>query len=135
VSARAAGRGGPATAASNDPAPPDTEAELIGVTVQGCSSVAALSGQFRSYLPGRIIHGVRADADGVEVHIVARYGKPMTDIAAEIQGALQPLLHGRPLTVGIDDIVLTDVVHVVDEIGNASDAAAGPAAAERSSAS
>ena len=43
------------------------------------------------------------------MHIVARYGQPMSAIAAEIQRALQPLLHRRTLTVGIDDIVLPDV--------------------------
>lgn len=132
MSARAAGRGGSAQAASTEPAPLGTDVELIGATVQRCRGVAALSGQFRSYLPGRVVAGVRADTNHVEVHIVARYGQPMSAIAAEIQRALQPLLHRRALTVGIDDIVLPDV----DNTGvSGPDAPTGPPAAQRPGAS
>ncbi len=134
MSTPAAGRGGSAPPASTKPAPLGTDVELIGATVQGCSSVAALSGQFRSYLPGRVVAGVRADTDHVEVHIVARYGQPMSAIAAEIQRALQPLLHGRALTVGIDDIVLPDVEGPGSSRAGSA-APAGSPAAERPGAS
>ena len=104
-----AGRGESGQAAAADVADAAGSAddlESIGVVVTGCSAVAALSGQFRSYLPGRIVAGVRADEDRIEVHVVAHYGQPMAAIAEQIAFALSPLLRGRALTVGIDDIVL-----------------------------
>lgn len=94
------------------PVIPDTRLplDLISEAVAGCPDVAALSagefGQFRSYLPGRTVPGVRLDDALLEVHIVARYGTPLGTIADHIGQAVRPWLTGRSLAVTVEDILL-----------------------------
>ncbi len=91
-------------------APGVTDADLIRAAALDCPDVAAISagafGQVASYLPGRIVPGVRVDDVRVEVHVVARYGPPLREVADQIGDAVAPLLAGRPLRVVIDDILL-----------------------------
>ena len=88
----------------------DTTADRIHTAVLDCPDVAAVSagqfGEIGSYLPGRTVPGVKIDDERVEVHIVARYGPPLTAVAEQVGAAVAPLLAGRTLHVGVDDILL-----------------------------
>ncbi len=57
-----------------------------------------------SYLPGRRVTGVRVGDEGLEVHVVARYGPTMVEVAQEVREALRPLLGDAVVGVVIHDI-------------------------------
>ena len=87
-----------------------TDADRIHDAVLGCADVAGVSsgvfGEFVSYLPRRSVPGVRVTDDRVEVQIVARYGRPLQEVADEIGAAVAPFLHDRALQVSVEDVVL-----------------------------
>jgi hypothetical protein len=87
-----------------------TEADQISTAVLACPDVAGMSagtlGEIRSYLPGRTVPGVRLGDEAVEVHVVARYGPPLPEVAGQIGRALAPLLPGRAVRVVVEDILL-----------------------------
>ncbi len=91
------------------PEPPDPDA--VAAAVRGCPDVVDLSagafGEAATYLPGRKVAGVQITPDGVEVHVVARYGPPLDQIAARIRRALGPVAPGLPVAIVFDDISLT----------------------------
>ncbi|SRR5579875_3041115 len=83
-------------------------ADLIAAAVAGCPGVTGL-GQapgipVATYLPGRTVSGVAVRADEVEVSVVARYGPPLSQIAAQVRQAVAPLVPGRVVDVVIADI-------------------------------
>lgn len=96
------------------------DAEAVAEVVSRCPSVVKLTpgpGVERvTYLPGRRVPGVRMGDAGLEVHVVARYGPTMPEVAAEIRTALLPLLGGAPVSVVIQDV---DVE--VDDVGPATE--------------
>jgi len=84
--------------------------DAVSAAAQGCPLVAGLSGgrfgEIATYLPGRRILGVR-EADGaVEVHVVARWGTPLPELAEEVRAAVTPHAGGLPVAVFIEDIEL-----------------------------
>lgn len=85
---------------------PDVDA--VVEAVGRCPSVARLTPgpgvELVTYLPGRRVVGVRMGDDGLEVHVVARYGPTMAEVAEEIRGALRPVVEGAPVSVVIHDI-------------------------------
>jgi len=85
-----------------------SEAELVAAAVVACPDVAAMSagplGQYRSYLPGRSVPGVRIDDDHLIINVVARYGPALPELGSQLTAAITPILHGRRVTVTIDDI-------------------------------
>ena len=94
-------------------------ADAVSAAVLGCPDVVALSsgrlGEVATYLPGRRIAGVRVGDDGaVTVHVVARYGPTVQEIAKQVRAAVAGVAGPGPVTVGVDDLVLPtpDVVVV-----------------------
>lgn len=85
---------------------PDVDA--VAEAVSACPSVARLtpgSGvELVTYLPGRRVAGVRMGDDGLEVHVVARYGPTMAEVAEEIRAALRPVVGDVAISVTIHDI-------------------------------
>lgn len=81
-------------------------ADRIAETVAGCPAVAALAdGPLGTYLPGRIVRGVAVHDAGVRIAVIARYGPPLTEVAAQVRSAVAPLMPGDSrLDVQIDDI-------------------------------
>ncbi len=86
--------------------PPDPD--VIAAAVEGCASVAALSGgpsgTVATYLPGRRVTGVRILEAAVEVHVVGAWGTTVVDLAAEIRSALLPLLDVQTVEVVVEDL-------------------------------
>jgi uncharacterized alkaline shock family protein YloU len=80
-------------------------ADRIAEAVTECPDVASLAGgRLGAFLPGRGAAGVSVHDTGVEVAVVARYGRPMPEIADEVRDAVEPLVPGLPVDVSIDDI-------------------------------
>jgi uncharacterized alkaline shock family protein YloU len=99
-----------ASCKNGDPAGAGGDADRVAHAVLSCADVVELSGgmfgEVRAYLPGRSVAGVLADEDSVEVHVVVRYGTPLPDVAAQIAGALEPVLGGRALRVVVEDVAV-----------------------------
>ncbi len=89
---------------------PDLDA--VAAAVSACPPVAALAGgaygEIATYLPGRRLLGVRLSGEELEVHVVARWGTPLPEVAHRVREAVAPLAGGRPVTVYIDDIEVPD---------------------------
>ncbi len=87
---------------------PPVDAEAVAEVVTRCPSVVRLTPgpgvESVTYLPGRRVPGVRLGDAGLEVHVVARYGPTMPEVAEEIRGALRPLLGDAPVSVVIHDV-------------------------------
>lgn len=68
--------------------------------------VSACPGVVRVH--GRGPNGVAADDLEVEVHVIARYGVPLQDLADRVDRDVAPWLAGRTLTLVIDDLATDD---------------------------
>jgi hypothetical protein len=83
-------------------------ADAIAAATTACPSVARMAGDdvggVATYLPGRRVEGVRMTDDGIEVHVVARWEVSLPAAAAEIRGALKPIVGELPVSVFIDDV-------------------------------
>ena len=90
----------------------DVDPELIAAVVLGCPAVAALSGgpsgTAATYLPGRKVPGVRLTPTAVVVHVVARYGPPVGEVARQIRTALGGLVSTR-VDVVVEDLLMEPV--------------------------
>ena len=88
--------------------PEGFDPDAVVRAVLACPDVAAMSegalAEAASYLPGRRVPGVRAGEDGLAVHIVARWGRPLPDVGETVRAAVAPLAAGLPVTVYVDDI-------------------------------
>jgi hypothetical protein len=102
------------------------DVERVAAAVAACPAVARLTGGTSgrgTYLPGRRVPGVviRESAGPspptVEVHVVARSGHAMGEVARQVRTALAALIPGSPVDVIIDDLEVEpppiDVVDVV----------------------
>jgi hypothetical protein len=96
---------------ARDDQPLDEVAELadrIAATVTGCPDVAGLTQNpgipVATYLPGRTVSGVAVRPAEVEICVVARYGPPLEQVAAQVLQAVDPLVPGRVVKVMIGDI-------------------------------
>ena len=89
-------------------APDAVDADSVAAAALSCPEVAGLSGgqfgEVATYLPGRRVTGVRITTDRVTVHVIARYGAPLAQIAARIRRTLAPTAAGLPVDVTFDDI-------------------------------
>ncbi|GAA4214529.1 Asp23/Gls24 family envelope stress response protein [Microbispora amethystogenes] len=96
--------------AAAGPQPPT--ARRIAERVLSCPDVAGLSrgpfGAVATYLPGDLVPGVAVRDDVIEVHVVARYGRPLPEVAELIRDAIGDLAAGRRTDVAIADVVTTD---------------------------
>jgi hypothetical protein len=91
--------------------PLDEVAELadrIAAIVSKCPDVAGLTQMpgfpVATYLPGRTVSGVAVRPAEVEICVVARYGPPLAEVAAQVRQAVEPLVPGRVVDVVIGDI-------------------------------
>ena len=86
------------------------DVEAVAAAAKGCPVVAALTGgrfgEVATYRPGRRILGVREVDEGVEVHVVARWGTPLPELAEQVRAAVAPYAGGLPVAVFVDDIEL-----------------------------
>jgi uncharacterized alkaline shock family protein YloU len=103
-------------------------ADRIVAAVTECPSVAGL-GQIpgipvATYLPGRTVSGVAVRASEVEISVVARFGVPLPQVAAQIRQAVAPLVPNR-----VVDVVIADIT--APEAQPEAAAAAVPASAGR----
>nr|WP_189181006.1 hypothetical protein [Microbispora rosea] len=80
--------------------------------VLACPDVADLSrgpfGVVATYLPGGLVPGVAVRDDAIEVDIVARYGRPLPEVADSVRDAIGGLAGGRRVDVTIADVVADD---------------------------
>ncbi|HEX7162268.1 MAG TPA: hypothetical protein VF223_13650 [Trebonia sp.] len=83
-------------------------ADRIAATVTRCPDVAGLTQSpgipVATYLPGRTVSGVAVRPAEVEICVVARYGPPLEQVAAQVRQAVEPLVPGRVVEVVIGDI-------------------------------
>lgn len=87
-------------------AAPDPDV-LVALTL-ACPYVAAMSGgtlgEVATYLPGRRIRGVRITPENIDLHVVGVFGPSITQIAAQIRAAVEPVAQGTMLSVHVDDL-------------------------------
>lgn len=85
-----------------------TDPEAVAAAVLGCPLIAGLTGgrfgEIATYRAGGRILGVRQVGDEVEVHVVARWGAPLPEVAEAVRAAAAPHAAGRVVAVFIDDI-------------------------------
>ncbi|WP_034590609.1 hypothetical protein [Hamadaea tsunoensis] len=97
-------------AAAPLPATAETvDVDAIAAAVRACPGVADLDAghpaELATYLPGRRVAGVRVADATVEVQVRAQWGRPLPEIAGEVQVAVAPLAGGRRVDVLIADVV------------------------------
>jgi hypothetical protein len=106
--------------AEPDPDDGDTPAETVGTgdgaspaeavadAVSACPGVVRLGTasavEVATYLPGRRVHGVRLRDDAVEVHVVARPGTVLPELADAIRRAVTAVVPAPTVDVYIDDL-------------------------------
>ena len=82
--------------------------EAVAAAALGCPLIADLTGgglgEVATYLPGRRIPGVREVDGTVEVHVVAKWGTPLPEVAEVVRAAVAPHAGGAPVAVFVDDI-------------------------------
>ncbi len=88
----------------------EVDPDAVATAVLACPHVARLSAgtveEIATYLPGRRVQGIRAQAGSLEIHVVARWGTPLPEVGAEVRKAVGALAGGRPVTVAVEDIEL-----------------------------
>ena len=86
------------------------DVEAVAAAAQGCPLVAGLTGgrfgEVATYRPGKRILGVREAGGGVEVHVIARWGTPLPELADAVRATVSPYAGGLPVSVFVDDIEL-----------------------------
>lgn len=95
---------------SSDRRPVIPDIEAVAAAALGCPLIADLTGgpfgEIATYLPGRRVLGVRSTGGEVEVHVVARWGVALPEVADAVRVAVAPLVGGVPVAVFVDDIRL-----------------------------
>lgn len=85
-------------------------AERVAAAVGSCPAVAALSpGPFETvatYLPGKAVSGVAARDGEVEIHVVAYYGVPLSEVAEQVRNTAAALVPEWRVNVTIDDLTV-----------------------------
>ena len=98
------------TAAGSDTAVAlyDVDPDVVAALVLGCPAVSGLSGgpfgAAATYLPGRTVAGVRISPDTVEVHVVARYGPTISELAGQVRSVLAGRVLGRTVDIVVEDL-------------------------------
>ena len=82
--------------------------EAVAAAALGCPLIAGLTGgrfgEVATYLPGRRILGVREVDGAIEIHVVARWGTPLPEVADVVHAAVASHTAGQPVVVFVDDI-------------------------------
>ena len=85
-----------------------TDLEAVAAAALGCPLIAGLTGgrfgEIATYRPGQRIVGVREFDGAVEVHVVAKWGRPLPEVAEVVRAAVAPHAGGLPVAVFVDDI-------------------------------
>lgn len=76
-----------------------------------------------TYLPGRMVPGVRVDEATVTVQVRTRWNVPMPEVAAQIRARVAPLVGGRRI-----DVVVADLTDPPSDSPDSPDSPARPAA-------
>jgi len=88
--------------------------EAVAAAALGSPLIAGLSGgrlgEVATYLPGRRVLGVREVDGTVEVHVVARWGPPLTEVGDVVRAAVTPFAGGAPVAVFVEDIEVPEEV-------------------------
>ena len=83
-------------------------AEAVAAAALSCPGVVRLATgspvEVATYLPGRRVHGVRFDDGVVEVHVVARPGTVLPDLARAIRQAVVAVVPSHTVDVYVDDL-------------------------------
>ncbi len=84
------------------------DVEAVAAAAVGSPLIADLAGgrfgEVATYLPGKRILGVREVEGTVEVHVVAKWGTPLPEVAEVVRAAVAPHAGGAPVAVFVDDI-------------------------------
>lgn len=90
----------------------EVDPDAVSDAALSCPDVAGLSGgiagEVATYLPGRRVAGVRLTDDEVEIHIVARWGTNLPEVADAVRLAVKPVIRGRRVSVYVEDIEVPD---------------------------
>lgn len=82
--------------------------EAVAAAALGSPLIAGLTGgrfgEVATYRPGGRILGVREVDGTVEVHVVAKWGTPLPEVAEVVRAAVTPHAGGLPVAVFVDDI-------------------------------
>ncbi len=82
--------------------------EAVAAAALGCPLIADLTGgrfgEVATYRPGRRILGVRMVDGEIELHVVAKWGAPLPEVAEVVRAAVAPYAGGLPVAVFVDDI-------------------------------
>lgn len=88
---------------------PGWTAQAIAEATIGFPDVVELSsgafGTLSTPVRGGRVPGVAVRDDHVEVGVVVRYGRPLSEIAIELQRGLASLAGGRAVHVSVEDVV------------------------------
>ena len=88
----------------------EVDPEAVATAALSCPEVAGMSGglvgEVATYLPGRQVTGVRLTDEEVEVHIVARWGRPLPEVADAVRRAVGAVAGGLRTSVFVEDIEL-----------------------------
>ena len=86
--------------------------DAVAAAALGCPLIAGLTGgrvgEVATYLPGRRILGVREAEGTIELHVVARWGTSLPEVADVVRAAVASRAEGRPVAVFVDDIEVPD---------------------------
>ena len=82
--------------------------EAVAAAALGSPLIAGLTGgrfgEVATYLPGRRLLGVREVDGTVEVHVVAKWGTPLPEVAEVVRAAVAPHAGEVPVAIFVDDI-------------------------------
>lgn len=82
--------------------------EAVAAAALGSPLIAGLWGgrveEIATYGPGRRLLGVREVDGTVEIHVVARWGTPLPEVADVVRAAVASHAGGLPVVVFVDDI-------------------------------
>ncbi|WP_019819185.1 hypothetical protein [Saccharomonospora saliphila] len=93
------------------------DVDRVAELARGCSGVVDVvdgaplptSPLIVSYLPGRVVPGVRVERDRVVVQVIARWDAVVPELGRRVQAALAPFVGGRRV-----DVVVADLAGVPD---------------------
>jgi hypothetical protein len=84
------------------------DVDAVAAAARGCAAVDDLCsgawGGVVSYLPGRQVAGVRVTRDHVVISVRARWGIPVSELAAQIRTAVTSLVAPRRVDVVVADL-------------------------------
>ena len=90
--------------------------EQVASAALGCPLIADLTGgrfgEVATYGPGRRILGVRVMDGAIELHVVAKWGAPLPEVAEVVRAAVAPYAENLPVSVFVDDIELPEEASV-----------------------